>query len=351
MLEQTHDHNKLIPPSNPDYPWVPGKWQVLCYYCAQPIYLTEPAAAFRQRASYGWRHRVPGLNKDEVNCNPEKLRPDNEIDDPRCHICGTQTDQHRSVCSAGGKPRPRATSMSDKESEVRCAFGHPPEEMSTEQLRAALRHADERIRTMGYDLDACQLIVSDAEIVVGELGQAADLYSPPISLARRIRLIADRQSPLFESGEFRLASGATSDFKIQCHMLTMADWQTIARLMKNRLPSFGSVEGVPTGGWILAEAMRQYANPDGDGPLLIVDDVCSTGGSMERFRAGRDAIGAVLFARGEVPGWVMPLYSQDAWKLRRDLRVATMAMPPDATDEDRLDWLMDRACQLENGEA
>ena len=27
------DRNELIPPSNPDYPWVYPGWQLLCYYC------------------------------------------------------------------------------------------------------------------------------------------------------------------------------------------------------------------------------------------------------------------------------------------------------------------------------
>ena len=52
----------------------------------------------------------------------------------------------------------------------------------------------------------------------------------------------------------------------------------------------------------MAEAMQSYCT---DGPLLIVDDVLTTGGSMEEFRAGRDAIGAVIFMRCE-PGGLMP---------------------------------------------
>jgi hypothetical protein len=60
-----------------------------------------------------WRHESP----DELYCDDLHLRPDNEIDDPRCH-CGTQTEKHASHCSAAGKPRYRATPMSQKEDEI-----------------------------------------------------------------------------------------------------------------------------------------------------------------------------------------------------------------------------------------
>jgi adenine/guanine phosphoribosyltransferase-like PRPP-binding protein len=62
--------------------------------------------------------------------------------------------------------------------------------------------------------------------------------------------------------------------------------------------------------------MRRYFDVESD-RLLIVDDVWTTGGSMEEHRAGRDAIGAVLFARGPVADWVTPLFTLNelAWKL------------------------------------
>lgn len=104
-------------------------------------------------------------------------------------------------------------------------------------------------------------------------------------------------SELLLSGEFELASGLLSDFKLNCDALSDGDIATCARLLSNRLPNFGRVIGVPTGGDRLAVAMMPYATT---GPLLIVDDVWTTGGSMERFRAGREAIGAVIFFRPEV---------------------------------------------------
>ncbi|HJS83718.1 MAG TPA: phosphoribosyltransferase [Nitrososphaera sp.] len=99
-------------------------------------------------------------------------------------------------------------------------------------------------------------------------------------------------------------------FKIDCDALSDDEVETLAWLLSKRLPSFSSVEGVPQGGLRLATAMGKFAAKEG--PLLIVDDVFTTGGSMEEHRAGRyNVIGAVLFARGPCPFWIKPLFSMD----------------------------------------
>lgn len=110
---------------------------------------------------------------------------------------------------------------------------------------------------------------------------------------------------LFQQGKFNLHSGVQSWLKIDCDALTDEDLDTIARLLVFRLPDFGSVEGVPTGGLRLAKALESYIET---GPLLIVDDVLTSGGSMEEHRAGRQAIGAVIFARKQPARWITPLF-------------------------------------------
>ena len=45
---------------------------------------------------------------------------------------------------------------------------------------------------------------------------------------------------------------------------------------------------------------------------LIVEDVVTTGGSMERIRADRLAVGVCVFARGPCPWWVTPLFQMPA---------------------------------------
>ena len=114
-------------------------------------------------------------------------------------------------------------------------------------------------------------------------------------------------SNLFQLGSFVLAGGDKSDFKIDCDALTWADIETLAYLLACRLPAFTAVEGVPRGGLTLAEAMRKYSMPEGD-RLLIVDDVYTTGISIERHRRGRAAIGGVLFARAQPPEWIKVVF-------------------------------------------
>jgi len=110
---------------------------------------------------------------------------------------------------------------------------------------------------------------------------------------------------LFQSGQFELHSGEHTTWKIDCDALSDTSIETLAHMVSDESGGFGSVEGVPSGGLRLAKALEKYAT---DGPVLIMDDVLTTGASMEEQRAGRDAIGAVIFARGSCPGWVRPLF-------------------------------------------
>lgn len=114
---------------------------------------------------------------------------------------------------------------------------------------------------------------------------------------------------LFRLGAFTLASGGTTRFKIDCDALTAEDWEALAALAADCLPPFGAVEGVPTGGLAFADALRPYAT---GGPLLIADDVLTTGSSMERLRGSRETIGVVAFSRAPywapTPRWITPLF-------------------------------------------
>lgn len=114
---------------------------------------------------------------------------------------------------------------------------------------------------------------------------------------------------LFQRKRVSLHSGMQSEWKIECDFLDESSILTLAYLGMTLLPPFGVVEGVPRGGLGLAEAMLHYALPGGEGPLLIVDDVLTTGGSMIAQRADRNAIGLVIFARGDCPDWVTPIFS------------------------------------------
>jgi orotate phosphoribosyltransferase len=109
---------------------------------------------------------------------------------------------------------------------------------------------------------------------------------------------------LFELGDFTLASGAKSDFKIECDALTNEDWDTLGLMIVKRVPRFSVAIGVPSGGIRLATKVMFHAYNlkllDSAGPRLIVDDVWTTGGSMRKILRPGD-IGYVVFARGSIP--------------------------------------------------
>ncbi len=114
---------------------------------------------------------------------------------------------------------------------------------------------------------------------------------------------------LFQSGEFSLHSGETSNFKIECDALTDVDLETFAKLISDKI-EFNSVVGIPTGGEALAEKLEKYAN-EYTSKTLIVDDVLTTGTSMEDYHwdlDGRENIGVVIFARGPCSNWITPIF-------------------------------------------
>ena len=130
------------------------------------------------------------------------------------------------------------------------------------------------------------------------------------------------RSGLFQFGRFQLSSGQASSWKIDCESLSDSDIDTLAYLVAGMVAPFDRVVSVPTGGDRLARKLCEVARmyQPGMRPVpyrhLIVDDVLTTGGSMER---NREAIrlscpptdlvqGAVLFARGPCPDWVIPLF-------------------------------------------
>lgn len=116
-----------------------------------------------------------------------------------------------------------------------------------------------------------------------------------------------RTPGLFQLGDFRLAGGGRSAWKIECDALGATDWAALARIAADRLPPFGSVVPVPRGGVPFAEALEKYAT---EGPPLVADDVLTTGRSVRSaLEGGAGAHAVVVFARGPVPVGVTALFA------------------------------------------
>jgi orotate phosphoribosyltransferase len=117
---------------------------------------------------------------------------------------------------------------------------------------------------------------------------------------------------LFQRKQITLHSGSQSDFKIECDDLTYSDVECLAYLISKKF-KFSKVFGVPSGGVKIAECLNKYASGNATDPILIVDDVLTTGNSMEECKKtisaiGSNIIGVVLFARGTCPEWITPVF-------------------------------------------
>ena len=117
---------------------------------------------------------------------------------------------------------------------------------------------------------------------------------------------------LFRSGRFVLHSGGESNLFIDCDALADEDWRAITKIVASKI-AYRCAIGVVAGGEKFADALN-LCNRDKDAPILLVDDVLTTGISMERLRWGylrSESIGIVLFARGECPDWIHPIFELD----------------------------------------
>jgi len=125
---------------------------------------------------------------------------------------------------------------------------------------------------------------------------------------------------LFEKKNFIMHSGEKSTFKIECDVLTDKDIETLAYLISKRF-EFNGVYGIPSGGVRLAKALKKYVTKRAM-DYLIVDDVMTTGNSMEKavdkFKHREPIVGVVLFARNKYPTsrWIYPMFSMSRWWCR-----------------------------------
>ena len=124
-----------------------------------------------------------------------------------------------------------------------------------------------------------------------------------------------RHSHLFQSIDFTSHSGLDLSWKIEMDALSDPEWFTIKKMIMELTPPFKEAVGIPTGGSKLGDLLNEHGTGKEEDPICIVDDVLTTGESMEYFltqyqrnRRPFTAIGWVVFARGQCPGWVTSLF-------------------------------------------
>ena len=119
---------------------------------------------------------------------------------------------------------------------------------------------------------------------------------------------------LFQSVDFKSHSGLDLTWKIEMDALSHKEWECIAKMIMELSPPFKEAVGIPRGGNILGKLLNQHGTGKREDPICIVDDVLTTGGSMNEFKRKRawrnptEYIGWVVFARTEPPDWVSALF-------------------------------------------
>ena len=124
-----------------------------------------------------------------------------------------------------------------------------------------------------------------------------------------------RHTHLFIEEDFIGHSGGQLHWKIEMDALEDAEWKCIARMIKEyqQVP-FQAAIGIPRGGLKLSGFLNEYSTQNSKDPYLIVDDVLTTGVSMEEFKRTRQwrnpskYIGWVVFSRNRPPDWVRVLF-------------------------------------------
>ena len=126
----------------------------------------------------------------------------------------------------------------------------------------------------------------------------------------------DMNLDLFQSVDFKSHAGLDLNWKIEMDALSDDEWFTIARMILEHSVPFHSAIGIPRGGVKLGELLNMHGTNKEEDPICIVDDVLTTGMSMNEYKEGLPlerwqkslALGWVVFARVKPPKWINALF-------------------------------------------
>ena len=122
-----------------------------------------------------------------------------------------------------------------------------------------------------------------------------------------------RHTHLFIEEDFTGHSGGQLHWKIEMDALDGAEWKCIARMiMEHETRPFQAAIGIPRGGLKLSGYLNEYSTQNPKDPYLIIDDVLTTGGSMEEFKEehfkNKKVVGWVVFSRTKPVEWIRSLF-------------------------------------------
>jgi len=129
---------------------------------------------------------------------------------------------------------------------------------------------------------------------------------------------------LFDDEEFISHAGLKLGWKIVMDALYTDDWRCLAKMiMEYETRPFRTAVGIPRGGIRLGQMLDKYSTGNPDDPVLIVDDVYTTGTSFREFIAEQypdeKVICWTVFARNPVTDNVNALFQMPS-KMRKKLK-------------------------------
>ena len=89
---------------------------------------------------------------------------------------------------------------------------------------------------------------------------------------------------LFTEGDFISHAGLPLSWKLECDAISSDEWKCIAKMiMDYQTQSFRIAIGIPRGGVVLGHWLNEYASGDAKDPVLVADDVYTTGTSFKEY--------------------------------------------------------------------
>ena len=122
---------------------------------------------------------------------------------------------------------------------------------------------------------------------------------------------------LFQEYNYVGHAGGNFTWKIECDALTVKEWQVLANLILHyEKRPFRIAVGIPTGAVELGNLLNQHATGEPHHPVLVVDDVYTTGTSFKEFKEANykdeHIIQWVCFARKPTTHDVNALFTMPA---------------------------------------
>lgn len=93
---------------------------------------------------------------------------------------------------------------------------------------------------------------------------------------------------MFQKIDFISHSGLPLTWKIECDAINENEWAALAHMIREYEPAkWQKAVGIPRGGLALAHELNKFSTSNPNDPILIVDDVYTTGKSFHDFIASK----------------------------------------------------------------